>query len=228
MNDQQLEAMLRATFDDKNLSRSERGAMRGALGELDPRGLDVVRAKAFALVREHLERGSDVEALEWLEGVVKALDQRPQAVVTHDSMACFAPGAACLDQIVALTRGARATIDVCVFTITDDRIAGALAAAHQRGVTVRIVTDDEKAQDLGSDIASLHRAGIPVVTDEGADHMHHKFAIFDARRLLTGSFNWTRSASERNLENFVVTNDPGLLRAFQREFDRLWTELPRM
>ena len=115
-----------------------------------------------------------------------------------------------------------------VFTITDDRISGALAAAHQRGVKVRIVTDDEKAQDLGSDIQTLHRAGIPVVTDQGADHMHHKFAIFDARQLLTGSFNWTRSASERNLENFVVTNDAGLLRSFQKEFERLWTDLRRM
>ena len=41
--------------------------------------------------------------------------------------------------------------------------------------------------------------------------MHHKFALFDGRRLMTGSFNWTRSASEQNEENLIVTADPVLV-----------------
>ena len=65
-------------------------------------------------------------------------------------------------------------------------------------------------------------AGIPLKVDAKPNHMHHKFAIFDRSRLLTGSYNWTRSASERNEENFLITDDRRLVRPFETEFNRLW------
>jgi len=54
-------------------------------------------------------------------------------------------------------------------------------------------------------------------------HMHHKFAIMD-ETLLTGSYNWTRSAAQRNYENILVTEERGLLREFTKEFDQLWSK----
>jgi phosphatidylserine/phosphatidylglycerophosphate/cardiolipin synthase-like enzyme len=53
-------------------------------------------------------------------------------------------------------------------------------------------------------------------------HMHHKFAVFDAARLLNGSYNWTRGAADTNYENLVDTADPRLVAAFAAEFERLW------
>jgi phosphatidylserine/phosphatidylglycerophosphate/cardiolipin synthase-like enzyme len=52
--------------------------------------------------------------------------------------------------------------------------------------------------------------------------MHHKFAIFDEEILLTGSYNWTRGASNNNQENLILSNDRRLLKAFRGEFERLW------
>jgi phosphatidylserine/phosphatidylglycerophosphate/cardiolipin synthase-like enzyme len=52
--------------------------------------------------------------------------------------------------------------------------------------------------------------------------MHHKFALFDGKRLANGSFNWTRSASTSNNENLVVSADAYLVRCFAGEFDSLW------
>jgi phosphatidylserine/phosphatidylglycerophosphate/cardiolipin synthase-like enzyme len=52
--------------------------------------------------------------------------------------------------------------------------------------------------------------------------MHHKFAVFDARTLLTGSYNWTRSAAEDNRENVLVVDDPRLVRPFVETFEELW------
>ena len=63
---------------------------------------------------------------------------------------------------------------------------------------VRVLSDAEKSQDRGSDIRALEQVGIPVVLDDGPAHMHHKFAVFDSSRVLTGSFNWTRSATREN------------------------------
>ena len=115
-------------------------------------------------------------------------------------------------------------MDVCVFTITDDRIAACVLDAHRRGVKVRVITDNDKALDEGSDIGRIARAGIPVRQDLTEHHMHHKFAIFDRNVMLTGSYNWTRAAANFNAENVVVTNDPRLLAAFQAHYEELWTK----
>jgi phosphatidylserine/phosphatidylglycerophosphate/cardiolipin synthase-like enzyme len=98
-------------------------------------------------------------------------------------------------------------------------------AAHRRGVAVRLITDNDKVFDNGSDVIALQRAGVPVRVDQSAAHMHHKFALFDQRWLLNGSYNWTRSAATENEENLVLCNDPALLRQFAQAFDALWEQL---
>ena len=136
----------------------------------------------------------------------------------------FSPGTDCLDLLTGTLRAARRSVDVCVFTITDDRISDLLAKLHERGIQVRILTDDEKMQDPGSDVARLARRGLPVRTDRALAHMHHKFAIVDGREVLGGSYNWTRGAVE-NWENLHATTSPRVVEAFQRQFDRLWERM---
>ena len=55
--------------------------------------------------------------------------------------------------------------------------------------------------------------------------MHNKYALFDNRRLLTGSYNWTRSAAKCNEENFIITSDAKLVKAFSCAFEQLWNKL---
>lgn len=137
----------------------------------------------------------------------------------------FSPGEACLGEILDCLRDAERTIDICVFTITDDRIARAIVEAHRRKVRVRIITDNDKANDEGSDIWNLERAGIDVRVDRSEFHMHHKFATFDGHSTLTGSYNWTRGAARNNEENLIVSSDPRLVGAFSKEFEALWKHL---
>ncbi len=138
---------------------------------------------------------------------------------------CFSPGPECLGAIKSELDRARKKVEICVFTITDDRVTDAILAAHRRGVKVRIATDDEKAYDRGSDVERLFAEGIEVRVDEPDHHMHHKFAVFDDARLVTGSYNWTRSAAEKNQENVLVSDDTRLVRPYREMFERLWTRL---
>ena len=55
--------------------------------------------------------------------------------------------------------------------------------------------------------------------------MHHKFALADCAVLLTGSYNWTRSAASSNEENFLITGDRRFVDAFARQFEKLWKTL---
>ncbi|QDZ23379.1 putative phospholipase [Chloropicon primus] len=121
-------------------------------------------------------------------------------------------------------RKARRTLVVCVFTITCTEIADEIvAAAKERGVKVRVITDDVKMDDQGSKAFDLKAKGIRVRHDHNSlSHMHHKFAVVDNKTLLNGSFNWTRGAVLNNRENVVISHNPALVRAFCGEFNKLW------
>ncbi|WP_146894679.1 phospholipase D-like domain-containing protein [Adhaeribacter aerolatus] len=141
------------------------------------------------------------------------------------SHAYFSPGETCLNAIITGINKAQRSIKICVFTISDDRITRAILQAHRKGIPVKILTDNEKLFDRGSDIRELAQAGIPVRIDNTPNHMHHKFAILDNEIVLTGSYNWTRSAALYNHENLITSDDKALVKDFSREFDRLWAEM---
>jgi len=218
--------MLMQTLDDGRLSTTERQALRAHLRDaaLDDRNRAVLRSRVFEIAREKLSGDRTAPIVDWLEELSKLL--LPFSGETGDPLveAHFSPGEGCLRRIRGLLEAARRSVEICVFTITDDRIAEAILAAHRRGVSVRVITDDEKAQDLGSDAISLARGGIPVRVDDSPYHMHHKFAIFDGDTLLTGSYNWTRGAAQNNEENLIIANDRRLLTSFKGEFERLWVK----
>ena len=55
--------------------------------------------------------------------------------------------------------------------------------------------------------------------------MHHKFAIVDSNKVITGSYNWTRTGSEVNNENIVITDNETIVDAFIKEFGTLWDQM---
>jgi len=62
-----------------------------------------------------------------------------------------------------------------------------------------------------------------VKTDNSAQyHMHNKFAIIDSAVVLTGSYNWTVSASNNNQENILIIESKGVVNSYQNEFIKLW------
>jgi phosphatidylserine/phosphatidylglycerophosphate/cardiolipin synthase-like enzyme len=222
----ELDDILRQTLDDRRLSRTERRALTEVFADLDLSDDDraFIRHRVFALAREQLRDTQAAQTLDWAEEVVKILHGKLEADPTISEVH-FSPGDQCLRTIVRLLKRSKKNIDICVFTITDNRLAEEILAAHRRGVTVRILSDNDKAHDRGSDIERLAEAGVEVCVDESEHHMHHKFAVFDFTHVLTGSYNWTRSAAMHNRENVLVSDDPKLVRQYQVAFDELWAVL---
>ncbi len=228
MSEASLEEVIQATLADYRLTRGEKRIITKLVDRIshDDHQLAYVQNYAFKLIRNELTEARTLEAIDWLEDVVKALRPNPEKVASKgDSEAYFSPEDACVRRIIRLFDSAKESVDVCVFTITDNRISDAILAAHRRNIAIRIISDNDKSADLGSDVDQLERKGIPVRVDRTEYHMHHKYAIFDREHLLTGSYNWTRSAAANNEENFIVTSDDGLLRAFRRSFEQLWKRL---
>ena len=134
----------------------------------------------------------------------------------------FSPGPECRKMILSEIFNSEETIDICVFTISDNQIKDAIISAHHRGIQVRIISDNFKMYDEGSDISELSSEGIEVKVDASEFHMHHKFMVVDAKRLLTGSYNWTRTAELQNSENIIVLEDISISGKFLVEFEKLW------
>jgi phosphatidylserine/phosphatidylglycerophosphate/cardiolipin synthase-like enzyme len=122
-------------------------------------------------------------------------------------------------------KSTKSDLKICMFTISDDPIADALDECFKRGVNVRIITDDGKIFDKGSDIMPLFKKGISVRIDSEKSLMHHKFVIIDNTKVLTGSYNWTRTGADVNNENMLVTTNNKIVRAYKKEFQRLWMEM---
>jgi len=225
----EIETFLTQSLDDARLSRGERSTMKEIIGErsLAGREQEQLLHSAFALAAERLHDIRDRAVLEWLLDVVKVL--RPSggtaaggAVADRVAEAWFMPNERGLGRLIGLLGACQVSLDICLYTLTHDRLAEAVLAAHRRGVRVRLIADDEKSLDPGSDVTGLASAGIPVRTDCAPSQMHNKFAVLDGRLLLTGSFNWTRSAAEQNQESFIISDEPALVTAHAREFERLW------
>lgn len=138
----------------------------------------------------------------------------------------FSPNGGVRQRLVRAIAESRQSIDVAIYNLTARELIEALAAAKARGVRVRVLMDRGMADEGGPGILRLRVRGVPVrslgVPDQSL--MHHKFAIFDGRLVLTGSYNWTHSAEVANFENLVVLDEAGVVTRFQQEFRRLWQE----
>ncbi len=125
-------------------------------------------------------------------------------------------------EIIKNINQAEAFINIAMYIFTDREIALPLAKAHERGVKVRLYLDKDQVDYKYSQSRLLIQKGIKTRISTNNYIMHNKFAIIDNRILLTGSYNWTFSANNRNDENLMVIDDPEIIEIFQNQFEKLW------
>lgn len=219
MHINELEKILIDSLEDFKLSHDEKSLFREFSTSLSDDQLRFIRNKAFELSRSYIEEGGEtaIRVHNWLDKLVKVI-QPLEKKTQLQAEVYFSPGSDCRNKIIRLIESAKTSIHICVFTISDNKITQAILSAHKRGVAIVIISDNDKSNDRGSDIDYLSNNGVKVILDRSPYHMHHKFAIFDKRILLNGSFNWTRSASEVNEENITVLADSELVSLFNERF----------
>lgn len=143
----------------------------------------------------------------------------------------------------AQLEGVRRRLDLSLFVFSGQNLADALARLQARGVRIRLVADPGFAHRSFSEVLDLlalshpdHRCrleagnrpwsqaleGVGTPRLAAGDKLHHKFAVLDGRRVITGSFNWSPSAAHQNDETLLRVDSPLLARHFQAEMDRLW------
>jgi len=147
-------------------------------------------------------------AWQWWAG-----QRREQSVVAVDQAAIqayFSPRGGASRAIVDALDGAAESIFVQAYSFTSEPIAAALARAKRRGVDVQVLLDKGQREHKQTKAPALRRAGIPVWIDDKHAIAHNKVMIVDRKIVVTGSFNFTTSAEDRNAENLLIIEDPKL------------------
>lgn len=96
------------------------------------------------------------------------------------------------------------------YAVTNERIIKSLIDAHDRGVIVIGILEPKPA--IGNYVVPrrLADSGIPLLFTAGGGWNNNKFAIIDRAKLLTGSFDWTRSAPG-NFENLLIISEVSIV-----------------
>jgi phosphatidylserine/phosphatidylglycerophosphate/cardiolipin synthase-like enzyme len=125
-----------------------------------------------------------------------------------------------VDFMVEIIDGAGASIDFAVMGFSHPDVVDAMMRAHDRGIELRMVGDAGHLYNYGYK-AMLERH-IPMVTGNLNHIMHDKFMVVDRRFVFSGTANWTPTDLERNSNNFLFLDHPGIAAQFTAEHNQMF------
>ncbi|MBS4099001.1 MAG: phospholipase D family protein [Sulfuricella sp.] len=164
-------------------------------------------------------------AVGWMASAAQAFDagngpQRGTHTATGTIQVAFTPGDNATWLIVDAIQKARHQVLVMAYSFTSRNIAVALIAARQRGVDVQLIADPRQAKSVGHSLVDeIAAAGVPTFFDDQHDSAHNKVMLIDGGGqnavVITGSFNFTQAAQQRNAENLLlIRGNPSLTAAY--------------
>jgi len=128
----------------------------------------------------------------------------------------FSPNGGATDAVVREVHAATQQILVQAYSFTSAPIAKAFMDAHKRGVKVLAVLDKSNETQKYSAATFLVNVGIQTLIDDQHAIAHNKVIVIDSTTIITGSFNFTKAAEEKNAENLLVIKDaPELVKAYE-------------
>lgn len=138
----------------------------------------------------------------------------------------FSPDGGAEKAIKNALNNAQSEILVAMYHFTSRELAYALSRAKRRGVEVTVVLDKSQSYGDGPQDEYLLEKGIDVrymnlpyeKDPRERAKFHHKFAVIDGARVITGSYNWTSFADTDNYENVVIIHSPDVAALFRKEF----------
>lgn len=133
--------------------------------------------------------------------------------------AYFSPFGGGTDAIVSELRNAKREILVQAYSFTSAPIAKALVDARKRGVAVTVVLDKSQRKGGYSSADFLRNNGVATYIDDKHAIAHNKIMVIDGDVIVTGSFNFTKAAEEKNAENIlVIRGNPALASKYHANF----------
>jgi len=141
--------------------------------------------------------------------------------VATDELAIYTPNI--VDTIISYLDLAQQSLDITIYEAENQAIVDAINAADDRGVTVRVISDDMGTNELFDGL----NTNISYLEGNTTGIMHDKFFIIDREDVdnawvLTGSMNHTVNNLGWDYNNVITIQDQSLARAYTLEFQEMW------
>ncbi|HJR79860.1 MAG TPA: phospholipase D-like domain-containing protein [Anaerolineales bacterium] len=144
-----------------------------------------------------------------------------------DIQVFFSPDDGVINSLVPLLNSAQQSIHFLAFSFTANELGDIVRAKAEAGLTVAGVMDEEQvSSNQGTEFDPFQQAKLEVPIDGIEGQMHHKVFIIDEKIVALGSYNFSRSAEERNDENLLIIYDADIAQQFIQEFQRVWAQIP--
>ena len=135
----------------------------------------------------------------------------------------FSPDDHVATALYNLLSNAQESIHFLAFSFTTNELGDIVRQKAEDGLEVKGVMDVEQAaSNTGTEFDPFKQAGLDVLIDGNAGQMHHKMFIVDGRIVVLGSYNFSKSAEERNDENILVVYNEDIAQFFLQEFQRVY------
>ncbi|MDY6967499.1 MAG: phospholipase D-like domain-containing protein [Spirochaetota bacterium] len=136
--------------------------------------------------------------------------------------AYFSPEDSIENIIIKRLKKAKESIHFMVFSFTSDKIGEEMIHQHRKGVKVYGLMEKRGAKSKYSEYIKMKIEGIPVKLDRNRYIMHHKVIVIDKKRVITGSFNFSKNANKKNDENVLIIDNSNISGEYLKEFYRLY------
>jgi phosphatidylserine/phosphatidylglycerophosphate/cardiolipin synthase-like enzyme len=139
--------------------------------------------------------------------------------IQAETQVYFSPNGGATAAVIREINAAKTEILIQAYSFTSAPIAKALVEAHKRGVKETAILDKSNETAQYSAATFLLNAGVPVWIDYRPAIAHSKVMIIDGKTVITGSFNFTKAAEEKNAENLLVIQDKALAVKYTTNFE---------
>jgi len=130
------------------------------------------------------------------------------------------------ETLCSILQTALSTVDIAIYSFTLPNVVDTLKALAKEGVEIRILMEDA-APGGNLAVCSLVRSTARIALREVSEGrlFHHKFAVLDGAMVITGSFNWSDNAQDKNWENLNAIVCPALATLYTEQFNSIWSPL---
>jgi len=135
----------------------------------------------------------------------------------------FCPEDGCQKHVLDELENSQKSIYFMIFSFTDSYIADKLIEKNNLGLDVRGIVEAKRITMEYEQYNPLFENNVLVKKDKNNYTLHHKVFIIDNQTVITGSYNPTKAADEKNDENILIINDKDVVQKYLDEFDDLFS-----
>jgi len=134
----------------------------------------------------------------------------------------FCPEDECKEKVMKHLKSAQKSIYFMTFSFTDKDIANLLIEKNKE-LAVRGIMEKKRINMKYNVFKMLKLGKVDVLLDENPHTFHHKVFIIDNETVITGSYNPTKSADERNDENILIISSKQTAEKYLEEWKQKWS-----